>query len=501
VILDDESSPADRRPRLSLATLPSAGPEAIRPLVDPRGLRIGLMHFGIGAFHRAHQAVFTEIAAAATGSDQWGIAASTQRSATVRDQLAPQDGLYTVLDRGQEGTSLRIIGSIREVLDGGGDPDGVVARIVDPAVQVITLTVTEKGYRRSSTGALDVTDPLVAADLAGAPPRTAVGQLVRGLLARSLGSGAPVTVLSCDNLVGNGFVLGGLVREFIERLPAVEQGPLLDWLASSVSFPSSMVDRIVPATTAEDRAEVLARLQLEDQGTVVAEPFRQWVIEDDFAAARPAWELAGAVLTADVAPWETAKLRLLNGTHSALAYLGGLRGYRTIAEAIGDPELATVAESLMKQDVIPTLVAPPGLDLEVYAASVLERFANPALRHTTAQVAMDGSQKLPLRLLGTVRERLAAGAVPHWATLAVAGWMVYVATRRDRNGQELTLNDPLAAELMEAVGSAGSPASIVDRLLALPGIFAGDLVDHREWREELVSAVAGLQKELGRPEN
>ena len=497
MILDDESPTAARPPRLSLATLAGAGPEAIRPLVDPRALRIGLLHFGIGAFHRAHQAVFTEIASAATGSDEWGIAASTQRSPAVRDQLSPQDGLYTVLDRGQEGSSLRIIGSVREVIDGGGNPEAVISRIVDPAVRMITLTVTEKGYRRSSTGGLDLADPLVAADLDGAAPRTAVGQLVRGLQARSLGSGAPVTVLSCDNLVGNGAVLRGLVLEFVSQLPVLEQRPLLDWLETSVRFPSSMVDRIVPATTAEDRAEVLARLQLEDQGTVVAEPFRQWVIEDDFAAGRPAWELAGAVLTADVAPWETAKLRLLNGTHSALAYLGGLRGYRTIAEAIGDADLATVAESLMKQDVIPTLVAPPGLDLEVYAASVLSRFANPALRHTTAQVAMDGSQKLPLRLLGTVRERLAAGAVPHWATLAVAGWMVHVAAGRDRAGQPLVLNDPLAAELQAAVGGASSPPAIVERLLGVRAVFGSDLVEQRAWREDLVGQVAQLLTELG----
>ena len=478
--------------RLSLATLNLAGPQVIPPAIDPREVRIGLMHLGIGAFHRAHQAVFTELAAAAAESTDWGIAASTQRSASVRDQLGPQDGLYTVLERSPEETSLRVIGSVREVLDGAGDPGRVLARIADPAVRVITLTVTEKGYRRAAGGGLDLADPLLAADLAGAPPRTAIGQLVRGLQYRCRAGGAPVTVLSCDNLVGNGLVLHALVNEFVERLPSTQSRELAAWLETSVRFPSSMVDRIVPATTAEDRADVLTRLRLEDQATVVAEPFRQWVIEDDFAADRPRWELAGAVLTTDVAGWEKVKLRVLNGTHSTLAYLGGLRGYLTIAEAMADAELATIAAALIRDDVTPTLTAPNGLDLETYAQTVLTRFANPALRHTTAQVAMDGSQKLPLRLLGTVRDRLALGVVPHWATLAVAGWMTYVATGRDSTGGRLELNDPMAAQLHAAIGTAGTPAALVEGLLGVRTIFGDDLPQHQAWRAELVSAVKHL---------
>jgi fructuronate reductase len=487
----------DAAARLSLATLPQAGPAAIGPAVDPRALRIGLAHFGIGAFHRAHQAVFTELAAAATGSTQWGIVAGTQRSATVCRQLVPQDGLYTVLERGRDEQSLRIIGSVREVLDGSADPEAMPAHLADPAIQVITLTVSEKGYRRDSQGALDRADPAVAADLEGAPPRTAVGQLVRGLQRRGRADAGPVTVLACDNLVGNGAVLRSLVLDFIAHLPKTEARELEPWLTSSVRFPSSMVDRIVPATTAADRADVLALLGLQDQGTVVAEPFSQWVIEDDFAAERPAWEQVGVVLTADVAGWEKVKLRVLNGTHSTLAYLGALRGCSTIAEALQDAELAAVAESLIKQDVLPTLVAPEGLDLDDYGATVLQRFANPALRHTTAQVAMDGSQKLPLRLLGTVRDRLATGTVPHWAALAVAGWMVYVAVGRDRTGRELTLNDPLAPQLTAAVGGADSPDAIVRRLLGVSAVFGPDLPENAQWRDQLVSHVTKLLADVG----
>ena len=482
--------------RLSLDTLADAGPEAIGPAVDPRELRIGLVHLGVGAFHRAHQAVFTELAGAATGSQEWGISAATQRSADVCEQLVPQDGLYTVLDRGRDGQSLRIIGSIREVIDGAANPQALVSRLADPAVRVVTLTVSEKGYRRSSAGGLELTDPLVAADLAGGPPRTAIGRLVRGLQQREWSDAGPVTVLACDNLVSNGTVLRALVAEFVDRLPPSQKRGLQPWLTSSVRFPCSMVDRIVPATTAADRADVLALLKLEDRGTVVAEPFSQWVIEDDFAAARPAWEQAGVVLTADVAGWEKVKLRVLNGTHSTLAYLGALRGHSTIAEALQDPELAAVAEALITEDVLPTVVGPDGLDLRVYGATVLDRFANPALRHTTAQVAMDGSHKLPLRLLGTVRDRLGAGAVPHWATLAVAGWMVFVAVGRDRAGRELGLNDPLATELRAAVGSTPTPAAIVDGLLGVQAIFGDDLPSHAEWRAELVVAVTELLASL-----
>jgi fructuronate reductase len=272
---------------------------------------------------------------------------------------------------------------------------------------------------------------------------------------------------------------------------------LAAWLASSVRFPSSMVDRIVPATTDIDRADVRRLLGVEDQGVVVAEPFMQWVIEDDFAADRPAWELAGAVFTTDVAPWEAAKLRLLNGTHSTLAYLGSLRGYRTIAEAMADPDLAAVAQALMEQDVAPTLSAPAGLDLAVYSAQVLSRFADPSLRHSTDQVAMDGSQKLPLRLLGTVRDRLAAGAMPHWATLAVAGWMTTVAIGRDRTGRRLPLNDPLAAELHAAAGVSSDPAVVVRGLLGVRAVFGVDLPEHQAWRAALVAAVTELVSELG----
>ncbi|ADB31821.1 Mannitol dehydrogenase domain protein [Kribbella flavida DSM 17836] len=458
--------------RLSLTNLPT------KPAVEPGGLSVGIVHLGIGAFHRAHQAVFTERAAQLTGDSRWGISGVTQRSAAVRDQLAPQDGLYSVLTRGGGAASIEVIGSVREVLAASEDPAAVVQRIADPRVGVVTLTVTEKGYRARSGGGLDLTDPEIQADLTGRPPRTVVGQLAAGLARRS---GAPLTVLSCDNLVANGPYLARLVREYAEAAGlAGEQ-------FEAAAFPASMVDRIVPATTDADRDEAARLLGVRDEAVVVAEPFIQWVIEDAFAAEQPAWDAAGAVLTADVAPWEQAKLRMLNATHSMLAYLGALRGYETIAEAVRDEDLATAATELMRVDVVPTLTPPDGLDLTAYGESVLERFANPALKHRTAQVAMDGSVKLPVRLLGTVQDRLAAGAEPYAAALAVAAWMVYVS-------RTAGLDDPQAARLQSAAASAGGPAALVDALLAVDTVFAPNLRENKTFRSLLVDHVTALTR-------
>jgi mannitol-1-phosphate/altronate dehydrogenase len=454
--------------RLSLTNLPVA------PAVDPRQLSIGVVHLGLGAFHRAHQAVVTERAAVASGETRWGITGVSQRSATVRDQLAPQDGLYGVLERGLGDPSIQVIGSIREVLTAPEDPEAVVARIADPAVAVVTLTVTEKGYRAAGAG-LDLNDPEIQADLTGRPPRTVVGQLAAGLARRV----EPLTIVSCDNLVANGPFLRKLVGEYFEALGKVPE------VFEATRFPASMVDRIVPATTDADRDEAARLLGVRDEAVVVAEPFLQWVIEDDFAGDRPAWELGGAVLTDDVAPWEQAKLRMLNATHSMLAYLGALRGYETIAEAVRDDELATLARRLMTEDVVPTLTPPDGLDLASYGATVLERFANPALKHRTTQVAMDGSVKLPVRMLGTVRDRLAAGAEPEVISLAVAAWMTYVVKTEP-------LDDPQAAQLKTALAGASEPAAVVDALLAVDSIFTPELRDSTVLRELLVSQVGEL---------
>ena len=486
--------------RLSLASLARAsGREGVSgPAMDPRGLGTGIVHFGVGAFHRAHQAVYTEDAAAAAGDPRWGILGVTGRSARVAEQLGPQDGLYSVLTKARDSESLRLVGSLRRVAFPGVDSAEVLHALASDDVHVASLTITEKGYPRTLTGELDTSNAGVAADiealkaeLAGrsfaGPARTPLGLLARGLALRYAGSGSPMAVVCCDNLVSNGKVTGDLVRALAGAAGA---DGMLEWLRSSVTFPSTMVDRIVPATTEANRREAERMLGVRDEGLVVAEPFGQWVIEDSFLGPRPAWERAGATLTDDVGPFEVAKLRMLNATHSMLAYLGALRGYPTIADAVADEALLNEARDLQRNDVIPTLEAPPGLDLQEYGESILTRFANPNLGHTTIQVAMDGSQKLPVRILGTVADRLAAGEVPYSAARMLAAWMVFIYRGRDVNGKALVLDDPMADALRET--AAGSEAGLADRLLGLKAIFPEEVSANAEFRGAVASGVRQL---------
>jgi fructuronate reductase len=492
--------------RLNLAELDRV-PAAYRPAVDPRERRVRIVHLGIGAFHRAHQAYYTE------ESGDWGTCGVTQRSASVLGQLGPQDGLYTLLVREGAAARPKVMGTVREVMFAGADPDAVVARIAGPDVSVVSLTVSEKGYRHDpATGRLRLTDPEIAADLAGRPPRTVIGQLAAGLAARAASGAGPLTVVCCDNLPDNGPTVRGLVLAYAEAHAAARAGAaasggpdaaaLPGWIAGNAAFPATMVDRIVPAATDADRAEAAGLTGLDDLGTVVAEPFTQWVIEDRFAAPRPAWERAGAQFVTDVAPYEKVKLRMLNGAHSALAYLGGLAGYEFIAEALGDDGLIAFARRLMLTDAAATVAAPPGMEPDGYAAAVISRFQNPALRHRCAQIAMDGSQKLPQRLLGTARDRLAAGATPVWTGLAVAGWMRHVWTERTDDGRPFAVDDPMAGLLRERLAAAGvSPgdtgadqaAAVVDALLGIRAVF-GDLADSAAFRALVTGHLRALAR-------
>ena len=348
--------------RLSLADLGET-PQSARPPVDPRALKTGIVHLGLGAFHRAHQAVFTQAAMAATGDTRWGICGVTQRSRDVIEQLADQDGLYSVLERGDQ-TSISLLAPIRELLFVKTQSEDLMAHLAAPSLQVVTLTITEKGYRHDpAIGRLLVADSETQADVEGRAPQTVVGQLVRGFQARSRLDAGPLTVVCCDNLPSNGRTLARLVADFCGCLPAAESAPTLAWIESFVRFPCTMVDRIVPATTAADRAEAARLLGVEDEGVVVAEPFMQWVIEDSFATSRPAWEAAGAILTDDVAPYEAMKLRLLNGSHSAIAYLGALAGYDYVADFVRVDQVAAYVRALMDFDVTPTLAVPAGFEI------------------------------------------------------------------------------------------------------------------------------------------
>ncbi len=497
-------------------------PPGLRPRLDPRGRKVGVVHLGVGAFHRAHQAVYTE------ECGDWGIAGFTQRSAAVVDQLAPQDGLYTLLVRGAGQVRPQVIGAIRAVAFAGADPAAVVARLADPAVSVVTLTVTEKGYRHDpATRDLRLGDPEISADLAGRPPRTVVGQLAAGLAARAAAAGPPLTIVCCDNLPANGVTVASLVRQYVQACVAAHGGrpgrsrgaggaraggaragtpgaaavtaqvgrdDAAAWVAAAARFPATMVDRIVPATTDADRAEAAALLGMRDEATVVAEPDSHWVIEDDFAGPRPAWERAGALLVPDVTPYEIMKLRVVNGAHSALAYLGGLAGHEYIATAAADPDLAGYVTRLLAEDVAPSLEPPAGVDLAAYQERQLPRFANPALRHRTAQVAMDGSQKLPQRLLGTIRDRYAAGAEPVWAALAVAAWMRHVATGLAGDGRPFPVNDPLAGIFSERLRGVSDPGQVTAALLGIRDVF-GDLADNSAFADLLRDHLTGLTRD------
>jgi fructuronate reductase len=442
-------------------------------------LQPGIVHLGLGAFARAHTAVFTEEAMLASGDFDWGIVGVTQRSDTVARQLAPQDGLFTVAERGDGAAPLRVVSSIVEALSGRDNPQGVADRIAAASTRVVTLTITEKGYRFDpGTGTLNLDDDEVQADLAGRAPRTAVGQITRGLQQRARTGVGPITVVSCDNLPGNGELTGTLVRGFAAALPPAEGQPLLAWLEENVTFPSTMVDRMVPATTPADLDGVERELGLRDEAGVVAEPFKQWVIEDNFAAGRPRWEDAGALFSSDVAAWEAAKLRLLNASHSMLAYLGLAAGQETISDAVGQAAFLTACRRMMVEEALPTITLPPELDGEQYCSQVLSRFANPALGHTTAKVGSDGSQKLGLRLLPTIRGTLDAGREPRWAALAVAAWMHHVVTT-----PEADLNDPLATQLHTALPATRTAATVVPALLGFHPIFGHDLAQHDGFTE------------------
>jgi len=482
-------------PRLSLQTLGRLPGAVQGPSYDVAAARIGVVHLGIGAFHRAHQAVYLDDRIAA-GETDWAICGASLRSADTAQALAPQDGLYTAAIRSGAGDRLRVIGSVREILVAPDDPEALLARMSDPATRIVSLTVTEKGYCHDpATGTLNEDHPDIRADLATPQrPRSAPGYLVEALRRRRAAGTPPFTVLCCDNLPAN----GRTVARVIARLAGLADPDLGRWVEAEVACPSTMVDRIVPATTDADRALVAARLGLEDAWPVMTEPFTQWVIEDRFSAGRPRLEEAGAELVGDVAPYELMKLRLLNGSHSTLAYLGYLAGHETVADAIADPPFAALIRGLMDHEITPTLAVPPGADLAGYKASLLERLANPALKHRTWQIAMDGSQKLPQRLLGTIRDRLRAGAPIGRLALAVAGWMRYVAGT-DEQGRPIDLRDPLSERLARIAGEAGPvPERLAPALLAVREVFGDDLPADPRFTAPVQDALARLFAEGAR---
>lgn len=472
--------------RLRAAALPGLPGDIGRPGYDRQAVRTGVVHLGIGAFHRAHQAALFD-AALAAGDERWGICGVSLRSADVRDQLAPQDGLYSLVERDATGERVRVIGAVRQVLVAPEDPEAVIAALASPDVHLVTLTITEKGYRLAGD-ALDFADPAIVHDLATpTAPQSAVGFLVAGLARRRAAGLPPFTALSCDNLPRNGHLLRDAVLAFADRLdPALAR-----WIATKGAFPQAMVDRIVPATTGSDIAALATRLGCEDRAMVKTEPFCQWVIEDRFCGPRPDFAALGAQLTADIAPWEEAKLRLLNGGHSAIAYLGGLAGIDHVHEFVARADGRRFVERLWAESAT-TLSPPAELDLVRYRGALMARFANPALMHRTRQIAMDGSQKLPQRLLAPIARRLDRGQGIDALALAVAAWMRWQ-DGHDDAGLAFAVEDPLAAITAEAVLRGGTPRERVTNLLRIGTIFPARLAQDEAFRAPLVAHLARLE--------
>lgn len=456
---------------------------------DAGAHEIGIVHLGLGAFFRAFGCVYIADAMAKSGGN-WGVVGVSLRSASTRDALEKQDWSYTAASLGQDGIKPRIINVLNGVLVAPEDPAAVLAQMADPGVKIVSLTVTEKGYcYNPSNGSLNLDHPDIQHDLNNALPVSAPGFLVRALQMRRSAGVEPFTVLTCDNLPQNGKLVRGIVLSLAEKIdPALAQ-----WIASNAYFPSTMVDRITPATTPADIAQLAEMTGYHDEAPVMHEPFSQWVIEDRFVgSARPDFAAAGGEMVDDVTAFEQMKLRMLNGTHSALAYTGYLAGHETIADAIHDPVFAAYVRQLWAE-IMPAVAAPKGVHLKTYANALLGRYANSAIRHRTWQIAMDGSQKLPQRILETVRENIHANRSSAGLFLAIAAWMRYV-EGTDEAGNTIDVRDPLVEELQQRLAPLQTPAQKVAALLAVREIFPANLA---EALREPVTEAAELLRTLG----
>lgn len=473
----------------------------VHPIHDRSTLRGRILHLGFGAFARAFLSTIldeTLDAMTADGEADWGpdwgpdwgmIAVRLNSGVEELDALEAAELHHWVVAADDSGMTARrveaLAGTCHPLRDGA---EALFARFASPELAIVTLTITEKGYC-SRGGRLDTEHEGVRRDLAAPKtPQTAVGVLVEGLARRRQAGLGGLTLLSCDNLPENGAVCRAVVEDFAAR----RDPALAEWIAANVTFPCTMVDRIVPALDEDGRA-LLAELGLGDAPGIVCEPFRQWVIEDDFAAGRPPFELAGAEFVADVRPFEEMKLRMLNGSHSFLAYLGALSGRRTISDCMADPLLAGAARGLMLAEQAPTLSMPQGVDLAAYAEALLARFANSRLKHRTTQIATDGSQKLPQRLLAPIRHHLEAGTPWPRLALGIAGWLAYCRGVA-QDGTPLPLNDPLAERIRTISQAAGDERAYLREMLSLREVFAAELAGRADFAGAIEAAYLELRE-------
>ena len=457
------------------ATLGQLDARVSLPRYDRRQVSTGIVHIGVGNFHRSHQAMYLDTLMNDGAALDWGICGIGLQPSNrrIRDVLAAQDGLYTLVLRHGDGTwDARVIGSITGFLFAPDDPEAAIEKIAAPATRIVSLTITEGGYNLDDvTGEFRASDESVLADLRpGAVPRTVFG-IVTEALARRRDRGIPAfTILSCDNIPGNGQVSQRAFTAFAR----LRDPGLAGWITRHVRFPNSMVDRITPVTTDADRAELSRRFGLDDQWPVLCEPFTQWVLEDDFTGGRPPLEDAGVQIVPDVEPYELMKLRLLNASHQALCYAGHLAGYRLVHEVTADPLFAGFLLDYMTQEAIPTLRPVPGVDLGQYAHQLIGRFSNPEVGDTLARIATDGSDRIPKFLLPVIRQQLAAGRPFTRSAAVVASWARY-AEGTDENGAPHEINDDLAPQLQAAAGrQRGHPAAFLEGNRAIFGDLATD---------------------------
>ncbi len=464
-----------------LTSLSQVNKATKKPVYDPTNHGSGIVHLGVGAFHRAHQAVYTDTAISQKGGD-WRIVGVSLRNAHTADMLEPQNGLYTLLERSIKGTQARIIGSMSGFISPSHEAGILTKALVDPNIKIVSLTVTEKAYGLDrANGGVNLQHPAIAADLNQPDaPKGVIGILVNALKTRRKENTPPFTVLCCDNLPQNGALLKAAVCDFANHFDT----ELGQWIEGNVAFPSTMVDRITPASTKTTYDDVEKLIGCVDLAAVETEGFCQWVIEDDFPQGRPYWEAGGALFVDDVAPYEHMKLRMLNGSHSMLAYCGHVSGHVYVRDVMENSKLANLVRRHLKAAAA-TLDPLPGFDIQAYGEELAERFQNPAIAHETYQIAMDGSEKLPQRIIEPALEAMARGQDLTPFAFATAAWMHYCLGRCD-NGTSYPLRDPIEETIHQLVKATdGRAPSIVKALHSLTDIFPQTLVKNSDWTSNI----------------
>lgn len=477
--------------RLSNQTLSQLPQQVVVPNYDRNKLKTKIVHLGFGAFHRAHQAVYADILASEQGSD-WGYCEVNLIGGEKQiEDLKQQDYLFSVCEMSYDDWSTRVVGVVKQALH--ADVDGiskVLEVMTRPEIAIVSITVTEKGYcYLPTTASIDTHNELIKYDIANpTKPKTVPGVIVEALRLRQEKGLPAFTVMSCDNMPENGHV----TRNVVLALAKMRDAKLAQWIEENVSFPSTMVDRIVPAATNQTMEKIQQQLGgIDDPAGIAGEPFKQWVIEDNFVAGRPQWQKAGAELVNDVLPYEEMKLRMLNGSHSFLAYLGYLGGYRHIDECMQDANYVKAARHLMLQEQAPTLKV-KGVDLQAYADSLLDRYRNTGLKHRTWQIAMDGTLKLPQRMLDSIRYHLAHNTAFDCLALGVAAWMRYVSGIDDA-GHLIEVCDPSVDKIKALVANSADNQERVKALLSLTHVFGEDLTNNSKFIEQVTDAYISLR--------